>query len=82
MIVELCAGLSQDNHSIAYANLTKHVICSITLSNRLKFLNFCYSSTIQMVWFILIHVIIEVIYFSLTSKAFLSRQVHFDHFSL
>ena len=44
---------------------------------QVQFLNFCYSSTIQMVWVIFLHVIIEVIDISLTSKACLSRQVHF-----
>ena len=48
---------------------------------QVPFLNICYSSTIQMVWVIFIHVIIEVTDISLTSKACLSRQVHFHHFS-
>ena len=34
---------------------------------QIPFLNICYSSTIQMVWVIFIHVIIEVIDISLTS---------------
>ena len=56
-------------------------IFHIQVSNNVQCLNFCYSSMIQMVWFIFIHVIIEVIDVSLTSNACLSRQDHFHHFS-
>ena len=47
---------------------------------QVQFLNYCYSSTIQMVWVIFIHVIIEVIDIYLTLKACLSKQVHFSPF--
>ena len=43
-------------------------------------MNFCYLSTIQIMWAIFIHVIIEVMDISLTSKACFSSQVHIHNF--
>ena len=47
---------------------------------QVQFLNVCDLSTIQMLWVIFIHVIIEVIDILLKSKACLSRQVNFSPF--